>query len=336
MHNFHAMHLHRLFSFGTSPARSAATPPPPPLALALQGGGALGAFTWGVLDRLLEEKTAFTAVSGASSGAVNALLAVSGLHRGGPGAARARLARFWRRVSDRAGSPLASAGFRTGLALVPRIFSPYQFNPFGLNPLRDLLADEIDFAAVAATDIRLMVAATRVRDGGLRLFRNRDLGVEAVLASAALPMIHHAVEIDGEWYWDGGYAANPPLVPLIAESQAAELLVVQIVPTSRETLPRTPREINARLAQMAFNRPLLSELETIAALKRQPQGEGDALGGRLQRLRLHLIRAEDSFAGLAEVNALDLRWDFLVRLRDAGRSAAQQWLASRPAADAAA
>jgi NTE family protein len=299
------------------------------LALALQGGGALGAFTWGVLDRLLEDGATFESISGASSGAVNALLVTSGLQHGGPDEARARLERFWRRASDKAATPLAVTSFRSGLALFPRVFSPYQFNPLGLNPLREMLAEEIDFSTIAEADIALLIAATRVRDGALRIFRNRELTVDAVLASAALPMVHHAIEIENEWYWDGGYSANPPLLPLVLESSPRDVLVVQIVPTESEALPRTPREINARLTQITFNRSLMSELETLAELSQQSAQPADgALARKLQQLRLHTIRAEDSFANLVDANALNLDWNFLVRLRDAGRAAAENWLST--------
>ena len=198
------------------------------LSLALQGGGAFGAFTWGVLDRLLEEEIAFDAISGASSGAINALLLTSGLQSGGGPEARERLERFWRKASKLAGRLDMARGFGAGLRLLPRAFSPYQLNPLGLNPLRELLVQEIDFDRLADADIPLLIAATRVRDGDLRIFRNGDLTVEAVLASAALPMVHHAISIDDEWYWDGGYAANPPLIPLVMAGRGRDALVVQI------------------------------------------------------------------------------------------------------------
>ena len=300
-----------------------------PLSLALQGGGAFGAFTWGVLDHLLEQGIAFDAISGASSGAINALLLTSGLQHGGPSEARTRLERFWHKTSRLAGALDLARGFGAGLPLFPRVLSPYQLNPLGINPLRDLLLEEIDFEALGEADIPLLIAATRVRDGSLRIFRNDDLTVEAVLASAALPMLHHAIAIDDEWYWDGGYAANPPLMPLAMAARGRDMLVVQIVPMSAAELPRTPREINGRLAQMAFNRPLMQELETIAGLKwsRGAAVFGDSTSRRLHRLRLHCIRADDALDGMTQQSALDLDWPFLTTLRDAGRAAAEAWLA---------
>jgi NTE family protein len=300
-----------------------------PLALALQGGGAFGAFTWGVLDCLLEREIAFDAISGASSGAINALLLTSGLQHGGRAEARERLERFWHKTSRLAGAIEMARGFSAGLRLLPRVLSPYQLNPLGLNPLRDLLQEEIDFDALAAADIPLLIATTRVRDGDLRIFRNEDLTVEAVLASAALPMVHHAIAIDDEWYWDGGYAANPPLIPLVMTARGRDTLVVQVVPNGAAALPRTSHEIKGRLAQMAFNRPLMQELETIAEIKR-PKGRamfGDATLRRLRRVRLHCIRAEEALPTITEQSALNLDWSFLTSLRDAGRAAAERWLA---------
>jgi NTE family protein len=299
-----------------------------PLSLALQGGGAFGAFTWGVLDRLLEEQIAFDTISGASSGAINALLLASGMQNGGHAEARDRLDRFWKKASDLVAG---TKTLGTGLALFPRVFSPYQLNPLGLNPLRELLKEKIDFEELVHADIALLIATTRVRDGELRIFRNDDLTVDAALASAALPMVHHAISIDDEWYWDGGYAANPPLIPLAMQARGKDVLVVQIVPMSGEELPRTPREINGRLAQMAFNRPLMQELETIAELKRSSGGAamfGDEMSRKLRRLRLHCIKAQDALDGMTQQNALNLDWAFLTTLRDAGRGAAEGWLAS--------
>lgn len=300
-----------------------------PLSLALQGGGALGAFTWGVLDRLLSQEVRLDAISGSSSGAINALLLVSGLQHGGPGEARARLERFWRKASELAGAIDLTKGFGSGL--LPRMFSPYQLNPLGLNPLRELLLEEIDFDALADAEIPLLIATTRVRDGKLRLFRNDDLTVDAVLASAALPLVHHAISIDDEWYWDGGYAANPPVIPLAMSGRGRDMLVVQIMPTGAAELPRTRREINGQLALMAFSRPLMAELETIAELKRSGGGAvfGDAMARRLRRLRLHSIKAEDSLPGMSAQSALNLDWSFVTTLRDAGGAAAEEWLAQQ-------
>ena len=197
----------------------------------LQGGGAFGAFTWGVLDRLLEEDDLeLDAVSGASAGAINAVLLASGLAKGGPDEARASLERFWSSVGESAAK---------NLFLHPELvvatasqLSPYQFNPLELNPLRDLLAQEVDFEAVRTrSPVRLLVSATRVQDGAVRVFRTKAISLDVVLASACLPRLHHAVNIHGEPHWDGGYAANPPVIPLVGASRTSNVLVVQLIPT---------------------------------------------------------------------------------------------------------
>jgi len=300
--------------------------PPRRLSLALQGGGSFGAFTWGALDRLLEERgIAFDAISGSSAGAVNAVLLASGLIEGGREGAKARLERFWRRMSAAAAflpsASLAATPVGAGLGLVARSLSPYQLNPFNLNPLREALAEEVDFAALRArSPVKLLIGATRVRDGKLRIFGNGELTIEAVLASTCLPLVHHTIEIDGEPYWDGGYAANPPLIPLALASQADNLLIVQITPTSSDRLPKSPREIAKRLEQIQFNATLNSELE---ALK-----YGMIVGAtpKLRRLRIGRISAQEEFEGLENESAGNLGWTFLQRLRMSGRGAVEAWL----------
>jgi NTE family protein len=282
-----------------------------------------------VLDRLLEDDIALDTISGASSGAINALLLVSGLQNGGPDDARARLERFWRKASDLGASVKT---MRSGLSFFPsRVLSPYQFNPLGLNPLRNILAEDIDFDSIAEADIRVLVAATRVRDGQLRIFRNDDISIEAALASAALPMIHHAIQIDDDWYWDGGYSANPPVIPLAMEARGDAVLVVQVVPMNGENLPRTPREINGRLAQITFNRSLIMEMDMIAELKRSGGTTllADDISRKLRATQFHCIKAEDSLGSMTKHSGLNLDWKFVTKLRDAGRAAAGAWLAAQ-------
>jgi NTE family protein len=297
---------------------------PKRLSLALQGGGSFGAFTWGVLDRLLERGIAFDAISGASAGAVNAVLLASGMLEDRD-EARATLARFWRRMSDSASflpaTSLAAAAMSAGFGLFSRL-SPYQFNPFDLNPLREALAAEVDFERLRAqAPMKLLIAATKVRDGHLRIFREPELRVETVLASACLPLVHHTIEIEGEPYWDGGYVANPPLIPLVQASDAANLLIVQVTPTRSERLPTNPGEIMKRLDQIHFNATLNAELEALKLglmLRATP---------KLRRLHIGRIAAQDEFEGLADENATNLGWDFLERLRDSGRDATDVWIA---------
>jgi NTE family protein len=298
--------------------------PPDRLSLALQGGGSFGAFTWGVLDRLLEEpEIGFDAISGASAGAVNAVLMAAGMVDGGPDEARERLAQFWLRMSRAAAlvPRPAESPFRVGLELAIRSMSPYQFNPFNLNPLREALAASIDFERLRSrSSIKLLLAATRVSDGRLRILTNAELNVDAVLASACLPLLHHTIEIDGEAYWDGGYAANPPLVPLIRASDCDHALVVQVTPIKSDRLPVTARDISRRIEQIQFNATLNSELETLKF--------GKMIGAtdKLRRLRIGRISVDEEVEGLADESAGNLDWDFLERLRASGRFAAGLWL----------
>ena len=300
------------------------------LSLALQGGGAFGAFTWGVLDRLLEEDNLeLDAVSGASAGAINAVLLASGLAKGGPDEARASLERFWTSVG-------ASAA--KNLFLHPELvvatasqLAPYQFNPLDLNPLRDLLVQEVDFEAVRTrSPVRLLVSATRVQDGAVRVFRTKAISLEVVLASACLPRLHHSVDIHGEAHWDGGYAANPPVIPLVGASRTSDVLLVQLIPTDHAGLPVTKSEIDKRLGQITFNAPLQKELEAIGMMKKLVRKEGEPtsrLGRKIDSLQLHHLSAENYVDGLSQASVLNTKWDFLSHLRGRGRVAADTWLA---------
>jgi NTE family protein len=302
------------------------------LSLALQGGGSFGAFTWGVLDRLLDEDDlVLDAVSGASAGAVNAVLLASGLS-GGRRGAQQRLERFWKRASDTA--PKAQSG--PAMAMATSVLSPYQFNPFNLNPLKSLLAGEIDFDALRdKPSLRLLVGATRVRDGKLHIFREKAVTLDAVLASACLPVIHHAVSIDDEAYWDGGYSANPPLIPLVSASRASEVLIVQIMPTAGAEMPTTSSEIAKRMEQITFNSSLLRDMDALAAMQSLSGTEtaGSHLSRKLQKLHLHHIAAEAEYPLLSQSSALNLDWPFLLQLRDAGQAAADRWLSGKADAD---
>jgi NTE family protein len=304
------------------------------LSLALQGGGALGAFTWGVLDRLLQEDTiTFDAVSGASAGTMNAVLLASGLAQGGPEEARASLDRFWRKVS-KAGQLSRLASSNAALPIIPPRLSPYEFNPFDLNPLREILAGEVDFDAVRTkAPVRLLLGTTRVSDGALRIFGTEEVTSDVVLASACLPHLHHAVTIDGEPYWDGGYAANPPLIPLVTATKASDVLVVQIVPSNGSELPKTVPEIDKRLNQITFSNSLQKDLEALSMMTQLSQAEGETsnsrLGRKLQRLQLHRIAAEDHVDGLSGSSFTDTDWALLLHLRDQGRAAAEAWLVNQ-------
>jgi NTE family protein len=303
------------------------------LSLALQGGGSFGAFTWGVLDRLLEdERVTYDTISGASAGAINAVLLASGLREGGRAGARARLDRFWNKVGALSSSTLLS--MMAGLAgqMIRSSLSPYQFNPFDLNPLRDLLVAEVDFAALKSQwAVKLLISATHVMDGEMSLFRNADLDVDHILASACLPLLHHTVMMDGEAFWDGGYVANPPLIELITQSHTSRILVVQITPLRASHLPKTPHDIARRLDQITFNAALMREIEIARILQEQARKQWwsfSALERKLRALKLERLTAEDTLPGLDQASAGDVKLSTLRGLRDSGREVADQWLAS--------
>jgi NTE family protein len=322
--------------------------------LALQGGGSHGAFTWGVLDRLLEDETLEIAgISGTSAGAMNAVALAAGLMEGGREGARACLRRFWTRVAESSpfhhfeSGPLGqwastnnpwlqqfTSTWQQASQVIGSQFSPYQLNPLNLNPLRDILLETVDFERVGRCDkTRLYIAATQVRTGALRVFDQSALTADMVLASACLPLLFQAVEIDGEAYWDGGYAGNPTLLPLITESPADDLLLVQINPRERPELPTRTSDILDRINEVTFNASLLKELRSIALLKRLIEDEGrpghhyrNPLFQRTEALRLHLIDGGASLSALGAGSKTQTSRSFLNRLHDLGHSAAEQWL----------
>jgi NTE family protein len=303
--------------------------PPRRLSLALQGGGSFGAFTWGVLDRLLEEPNCdLDSISGASVGAVNAVLLASGFVEGGRQAARARLRRFWRRMTDEASfrSLMVIGGFSpagSSVAFSRGLSAP--FDPLDLDPLRQTLAAEIDFASLReASCPKLLIATTRVRDGQLQIFRNKDLTADVVLASTCPPLIHCAVEIEGEAYWDGGFAANPPVVHLAQDSEATDVLVVQITPTRDAYVPITMAAIDRRIDQITANSTLKAELAALHLAR------DNAATPKLRALRLFRIAAEDTVDGLAQRSPVDLGRGFVTMLHRSGREAADRWLSRDP------
>ncbi|HMO30568.1 patatin-like phospholipase family protein [Enterovirga sp.] len=308
------------------------------ISLALQGGGAFGAFTWGVLDRLLEEPDLeFDAASGASAGALNSVLLADGLRLGGPEAAREKLDVFWTKFGQSVSpSLMPSQGAARAIDLSTRLLSPYQLNPLNLNPLRELLSETVDFEALQKDpSLKLLVSTTKVSDGTLRIFREDEISLDAVLASACLPLIHQAVEIEGESYWDGGFAANPPLLPLVEASDVDRVLLIQLIPTSGDDHPTTSPSIVNRLNQITFNNALQRDLETIAALQRlseEERGRTDA-ARKLKALTIDHVSAEDWYPDLNHQSALNLKRSFLTGLRDAGREAAGAWLGEEAAAE---
>ena len=310
--------------------------------LALQGGGAHGAFTWGVLDRLLEEAwLTIEAISGTSAGAMNAAVMAAAHAKGGNDGARQALEAFWRRVSEAAAfSPLRRSPIDVMLGrwsldhspaylafdLMARVFSPYDLAFGGANPLSKVLAESIDFAGLAGAPIKLFVTATNVRTGRPRVFRNSELSADALLASACLPAMFQAVEIDGEAYWDGGYSGNPTMTPLIQESVSDDTILVAINPVERPGVPRSARDILNRLNEVSFNAVLLKELRMMALL-RKVASPNDAEVAHWSRMRVHLIRSE-MMVELGSSSKLNAEWAFLTLLRDEGRRAADAFLSA--------
>jgi NTE family protein len=308
--------------------------------LALQGGGAHGAFTWGVLDRLLDEDwLGLDGISGTSAGAMNAAVLVDGYAEGGPEGARSALERFWRKVSDAA----RFSPFRRGpidlllgrwtldhspafvaMDIMARVFSPYDLNPRGANPLRAILADSIHFERLQGAPIKLFVTATNVHTGQGRVFRNGEVTPDVLLASACLPTLFHAVDIDGEPYWDGGYSGNPTITPLVRECRSRDTILVQINPVERGGTPQTARDILNRLNEISFNAVLLKELRMIALL-RQVADPGGGEGALWAGMRMHRV-ASESMTDLGYSSKLNAEWAFLTELRDEGRRAAEAFL----------
>ena len=308
--------------------------------LALQGGGSHGAFTWGVLDRLLEEPWLHIAgISGTSAGAMNAAVLADGWAEGGAEGARASLERFWRRVSRAAAlSPLQRSPLDRFMGrwtldtspayifmdLMSRVLSPYSLNPLDFNPLRRVLGESIDCNRLANSPIKLFITATSVRTGRGRIFRNAEITADVLLASACLPTMFRAVEIDGEPYWDGGFTGNPTITPLVRETDAHDSILVQINPRERSDTPRTAADILNRLNEISFNSPLMKELRMIALL-RQVADPGTGEGGRWAQMRTHRIMT-DMLAQFGASSKLNAEWEFIAMLRSEGRRAAGEFL----------
>ena len=309
---------------------------------ALQGGGAHGAFTWGVLDRLLEEAwLRIDGISGTSAGAMNAAVLVDGYADNGVNGARAALENFWRRVARAALlSPLRRTPLDVLLGrwtldhspvfvamdLMARVFSPYDLSPGGANPLRDILAEIVDFGRLARASIKLFVTATNVRTGRGRVFRNSEITPDVLLASACLPTLFQAIDIDGESYWDGGYSGNPTITPLVRECRSQDTILVQINPVERPGLPRSARDILNRLNEVSFNAVLLKELRMIALLRQVAQPDNSE-NAKWADMRIHRI-SSDVMVELGYSSKLNAEWEFLCMLRDEGRRAGDVFLST--------
>lgn len=316
------------------------------ITLALQGGGSHGAFTWGVLDRLLEDKRIeIEGISGASAGAMNAVVLAHGMTVGGRDGARQALRDFWEavassapfsNVSDSLVPPANLAAqsdlppaFKPLLSLL-RFFSPYQLNPFDINPLRDILAKQVDFERLRSEcDMRLFIATTQVSSGTLRLFRTRQLSINVLLASACLPLLHRAVEIDGEAYWDGGLTANPPLFPLVHKCVARDIVVVLLHPQPHNHVPRSADDIWHRLTEMGFSSTFFTELQGLMLAQREAKRGWFSFGRlerRLRQLNMHVVESQELMSQLGRHSKLNAHPAFIHGLHEEGRQRAEAWL----------
>ncbi|WP_420431425.1 patatin-like phospholipase family protein [Hyphobacterium sp.] len=325
-----------------TPSMAAGLPSSParPVSLALQGGGAHGAFTWGVLDKLAEDgRIQPTAMTATSAGAMNAVVFADGLRRDGPDGGREALESFWRKVS-RSGSAFhptsvpgaeAASHFFPFMDALSRVTSPYDLNPFDYNPLRDILRDCVDFKALpTCKDLQLFICATSVKTGRPRVFSGTDITVDSVLASACLPFLFQAVEINGEPHWDGGYTGNPAIWPLYYVDTPRDILIVNLNPIERADTPKSAADIMNRVNEITFNASLLAELRALAFVKdliANDQLKGE-VRDNFRDMLVHAIRGDDSVRNLRRDSKYDTRWSSLTALRDEGRKAAHDWLES--------
>ena len=310
--------------------------------LALQGGGAHGAFTWGILDRMFEDDRLWIeAISGTSAGAVNAVVAAQGMYEGQASEARVALKNFWKAISD-AGklSPLRTTPFDAALGnwgldkspmylfldMMQRVASPYDLNPFNINPFRTMVEEHIDFEKVrACKNLGIYISATNVETGRGRVFEREEITSDVIMASTCLPFMYQAVEIGGQHYWDGGYMGNPPLVPLLSGTKSSDILVIQINPTKREGVPHTAREILNRVNEITFNSSLIHELRGIDYIN-QLLANG-VLSEKLHRkVNIHIMGGGPNMEALDASSKLNTDWAFLTHLFDKGREVADQWL----------
>ncbi|MGE3144963.1 MAG: patatin-like phospholipase family protein [Pseudorhodoplanes sp.] len=311
--------------------------------LALQGGGAHGAFTWGVLDHLLDDgRIEIAGISGTSAGAVNAVMLADGLARGGKQVARERLAAFWRAASlgghlpgaqravvDRLLSlfPFNASPMQMVVDAMARYLSPYDVNPLNINPLKGLIERFADFETIRnAAGPDLFICATNVHSGRLRVFTRGEITGDVVMASAALPLLFRAVEIEGEPYWDGGFTGNPAIIPLIEANDVDDVLVVQISPLARESTPTSVRDILHRMNEITFNASLDSELRALEFIGRSARGRGKAHGGAAPRIKVHRIVMEGVGRKLGAGSRLNTDYDFFALLHRAGKRAARRFL----------
>ena len=328
---------------GNHPAKKKTKPAALKLNLALQGGGAHGAFTWGVLDRLLEEADVdIVGITGTSAGAMNAAVLASGYAQGGRAKAKEKLYEFWSHISAAAGgsytpnqpTPLEWMAAWPGLewlaALNPmdaltRVFSPYELNPFNLNPLRQVLEHVIDHEKLSESPIHLFVTATNVETGQPRIFTSQEITLDALLASACLPFLYQAVEIDGVPYWDGGYVGNPSIWPLIYKTDCEDVLLVQINPLYRQGTPKNSVDIIDRLNEISFNSSLIAEMRAIHFVKHLIHS-GYLKGTNYKNLHMHMVMPPKEMECMTASSKTNASWDFFLALHAAGRLQMSGWL----------
>lgn len=314
--------------------------------IALQGGGAHGALGWGILDALLEDgRIEVEGLSASSAGTMNALAFTQGMQEGGRDGARAKLEEFWWETSKAGaifspvhGNPLERMlGIGSGenpysyfmFDSMTRLFSPYQFNPFDINPLKDVLNKVIDFDRVRACNkLKLFISATNVRNGKVKVFRTDEISLDVALASSCLPFLFKAVEIDGDHYWDGGYTGNPALYPLFYQTETRDIVIVHLNPLYREEIPTTAPAIMNRINEISFNDSLLKELRAVAFVKKLIEHDmiRDEYKHMYKDVLVHSIRADDMMKEFSITSKFDTDWDFLTTLRDSGRAGMKVWL----------
>jgi NTE family protein len=328
-----------------TPQPAAPAPGPRPISLGLQGGGSHGAFEWGILDKILEDgRLDIAAITAASAGAMNALTLITGLAQDGPRGARAKLDELWRKVNQAGGrnifgdSALWTAAFNPEWLRSNPFYgyfetlmtssSPYEFNPFNLNPLRDVISEVVDFDAVRKSPVHLFVSATDVRAGKEKIFTREEMGLDAATATSALPYLFQAVEVNGTPYWDGGYLGNPALWPLYYEDTPRDVLIVMLNPFRRKDTPRTAGEIVDRLNEITFNSALTAELRAVAFVQKLIE-DGMLTAnaqGKYRHMLIHAIEADGHLDDLPMASKFDTEWNFLLDLKSRGQRAAEAWL----------
>ena len=312
--------------------------------LALQGGGAHGAFTWGVLDKLLEDgRIGIDGICATSAGTMNACVFAWGLHKGGPDEARKLLADFWKQISDigQASNPFSSVPWKQFgpfdafeklsffmLDSVTRLLSPDQLNPFDVNPLRTVLEGIVDFEELHHCDTKLFISTTKVQSGKVEVFSTANVTIDVAMASACLPLLFKAVSINGEDHWDGGYVGNPSLFPLFYATDSSDLLIVHINPIERLKTPHTAAGIMNRINEISFNSSLLSEMRGLAFMKKLLKYDmlKDEFKDNFEDILVHSIRADEALIDLPMSSKFKTDWVFLQELRDKGRDAMAAWL----------